>query len=106
MGAKPNPDGLPVRRMRPLRRHHPAEKLDDRGAEDVVAVAGDHVGGVLHVDVLGVRALAQEALRAFFAQHEIGRASCRERVCQYVWVSVVAVAVKKKESYRNQMHTL
>src|SRR3546814_12026191 len=28
---------------------------------------------------------------------EIGRASCRERVCQYVWISVGAVAFKKKE---------
>src|SRR3546814_1212200 len=28
---------------------------------------------------------------------EIGRASCRERVCQYVWISVVAVALKKKK---------
>src|SRR3546814_14552265 len=27
---------------------------------------------------------------------EIGRASCRERVCQYVYISVVAVALKKK----------
>src|SRR3546814_15135467 len=26
---------------------------------------------------------------------EIGRASCRERVCQYVSISVVAVALKK-----------
>src|SRR3546814_14521020 len=28
---------------------------------------------------------------------EIGRASCRERVCQYVEISVVAVSLKKKE---------
>src|SRR3546814_19503232 len=28
---------------------------------------------------------------------EIGRASCRERVCQYVEISVVAVSVKKKK---------
>src|SRR3546814_20168319 len=28
---------------------------------------------------------------------QIGRASCRERVCQYVSISVVAVAFKKKE---------
>src|SRR3546814_867431 len=28
---------------------------------------------------------------------EIGRASCRERVCQYVWISVVAVSLKKKK---------
>src|SRR3546814_14735600 len=27
---------------------------------------------------------------------KIGRASCRERVCQYVLISVVAVALKKK----------
>src|SRR3546814_18116669 len=32
--------------------------------------------------------------------HEIGRASCRERVCQYVYISVVAVAVKKKHTKR------
>src|SRR3546814_11740626 len=26
-----------------------------------------------------------------------GRASCRERVCQYVWISVVAVSFKQKQ---------
>src|SRR3546814_13412800 len=29
-------------------------------------------------------------------RHKIGRASCRERVCQYVWISGVAVSLKKK----------
>src|SRR3546814_15202251 len=29
---------------------------------------------------------------------EIGRASCRERVCQYVWISVVAVSLKNKKT--------
>src|SRR3546814_15801643 len=29
---------------------------------------------------------------------EIGRATCRERVCQYVYISVVAVTLKKKIS--------
>src|SRR3546814_18634644 len=29
---------------------------------------------------------------------QIGRASCRERVCPYVLVSVVAVSLKKKKS--------
>src|SRR3546814_13012313 len=29
---------------------------------------------------------------------EIGRASCRERVCQYVKISVVAVSLKKKQN--------
>src|SRR3546814_19192376 len=29
---------------------------------------------------------------------QIGRASCRERVCQYVSISVVAVSLKKKKN--------
>src|SRR3546814_17495253 len=33
--------------------------------------------------------------------HEIGRASFRERVCQYVYISVVAVQLKKKVSDNN-----
>src|SRR3546814_12728569 len=32
------------------------------------------------------------------AEHEIGRASCRERVCPYVSFPVVAVSVKKKNN--------
>src|SRR3546814_20055556 len=32
------------------------------------------------------------------ATAEIGRASCRERVCQYVSISVVAVSLKKKKN--------
>src|SRR3546814_13250209 len=31
-----------------------------------------------------------------YSRIEIGRASCRERVCQYVSISVVAVSLKKK----------
>src|SRR3546814_13217709 len=32
---------------------------------------------------------------------EIGRASCRGRVCQYVSISVVAVSLKKKTWYQH-----
>src|SRR3546814_16420125 len=32
---------------------------------------------------------------------QIGRASCRERVCQYVYISVVAVSLKKKKKTKN-----
>src|SRR3546814_11162219 len=38
------------------------------------------------------------------ADQELGRASCRERVCQYVSIWVVAVALKKKEP-RHARHT-
>src|SRR3546814_20034670 len=33
---------------------------------------------------------------------EIGRASCRERVCQYVEISVVAGSLKKKETQESK----
>src|SRR3546814_20845137 len=31
------------------------------------------------------------------AAAQLGRASCRERVCQYVWISVVAGSLSKKQ---------
>src|SRR3546814_12873889 len=36
------------------------------------------------------------AVLIFPQVRQIGRASCRERVCQYVYISVVAVSLKKK----------
>src|SRR3546814_12132943 len=38
--------------------------------------------------------VADQARR--MAAHQIGRASCRQRVCQYVYISVVAVPLQKK----------
>src|SRR3546814_14276254 len=38
-------------------------------------------------------------------QKEIGRASCRERVCQYVSISVVAVSLKKKKNVIHDRRT-
>src|SRR3546814_11074883 len=35
--------------------------------------------------------------------NKIGRASCRERVCQYAEISVVAVALKKKKQIENKL---
>src|SRR3546814_18424285 len=35
-----------------------------------------------------------------YGQHQIGRASCRERVCQYVYMSVVAVSQKKNKKIK------
>src|SRR3546814_13424645 len=34
---------------------------------------------------------------------QIGRASCRERVCQYVEISVVAVSLKKIKSRKDEL---
>src|SRR3546814_14187021 len=35
---------------------------------------------------------------------EIGRASSRKRVCQYVSISVVAVSLKKKKKHKKKKH--
>src|SRR3546814_14402729 len=42
-------------------------------------------------------AMCSAILAALHERHQIGRASCRERVCQYVSISVVAVPLKKKQ---------
>src|SRR3546814_13957659 len=67
--------------------------------------------GVIEADVVadgGVRPwIACGGLRLCRPRHQredraqIGRASCRERVCQYVSISVVAVSLKKKTKHKN-----
>src|SRR3546814_15067930 len=44
------------------------------------------------------RAATLEPQAQGFVNAEIGSASCRERVCQYVWIWVVAVTLKKKRA--------
>src|SRR3546814_15548757 len=38
----------------------------------------------------------------YFLARQIGSASCRERVCQYVSISVVAVSLKNKNTNNNE----
>src|SRR3546814_14888720 len=44
-------------------------------------------------------------LTGLTASQQIGRAACRERVCQYVEISVVALSLKKKKP-TNHTHTM
>jgi len=48
--------------LRSARRCDSLEECDDGFCEDVIAITGDHMGSVGHVDILGVRALFEEAL--------------------------------------------
>src|SRR3546814_12640488 len=58
------------------------------------------------LDVEPARALVWYAAYAWDAglTDTIGRASCRARVCQYEWISVVAVLLKKNHGYIQQTY--
>src|SRR3546814_12512396 len=51
--------------------------------------------GALSIDASQAGGVVREAM-VYANVIEIGRASCRERVCRYVSISVVAVSLKKK----------
>ncbi len=57
------------------------QEFDDRTAKSVIAVAGDHVGGVLYADILAVRAQPKKCLRAVFGQH-VRQATAHEQYRQ------------------------
>src|SRR3546814_11454889 len=69
------------------------------GAEFMPALAELLPGLVVE---FGGEGAAADARRIGLGDAEIGRASCRERVCQYVWNSVVAVSLKKNKSSATQ----
>src|SRR3546814_12396478 len=71
-----------------------AEDLSDPVKMQQFAAAQGQLGGTLS------RLLA--TVEAYPEVKKIGRASCRERVCQYVSISVVAVSLKQKEDTENQ----
>src|SRR3546814_20226174 len=70
------------------------------------AARGTHAGGRTRHPQHPHLALFQRRAgsRAPSISAQIGRASCRERVCQYVSISVVPVTLKKKQT-QNPIHT-
>src|SRR3546814_15678878 len=82
---RPRPTPPPARPRRT--RHSPTESRS-RGGSPRPRSFSPHRAALPGRD--RIRALRQE----------IGRASCRERVCQYVSISVVAVSLKKKKTTR------
>src|SRR3546814_20877980 len=65
--------------------------IDDALAEQRRVGGLPHFGDRIADEHQFLRDALERAVRV-----EIGRASCRERVCQYVSISVVAVSLKKK----------
>src|SRR3546814_16571310 len=68
--------------------------LAGRGAKVVV----NDLGGAVDGTGGSSRAADQVVAEIKAAGGEIGRASCRGRVCQYVSISVVAVSLEKKNT--------
>src|SRR3546814_12649534 len=81
----------PTARRRPPQRDRPSPP---RGGDVRRAAARRHGGGRRHP----LPALLLLPSRP----NEIGRASCRERVCQYVEISVVAVSLKTKNNKQHR----
>src|SRR3546814_20708535 len=75
------------------------------GNDRLILCINERDGPTTKADCLNVawRAMLREEERT----GEIGRASCRERECQYVYIPVVAVSYKKKKPQlvRSSMNT-
>src|SRR3546814_18141127 len=54
--------------------------------------------GLFGLNSVGAVSVAKVGLFSRVSLAQIGRASCRARVCQYVYIWVVAVSLKKKAS--------
>src|SRR3546814_14134658 len=83
--------------------HRKVDRVDAKPVNPALQPeAHDTQQRVLHVAVVDVelRLRAEEIMEIILAEQrvprQIGRTSCRERVCQYGWISVGAVSVKKK----------
>src|SRR3546814_13140303 len=59
---------------------------------------GLSLGGSTGYALNPARDLGPCIMHAILPISEIGRTSCRGSVCQYVWISVVPVSLKKKET--------
>src|SRR3546814_21102818 len=90
---------LPASRPAPSAGQH-ARWLAVRRLPHVLRAARMAGAGVVVPAGAGVaRAVGQAARGHRRRAREIGRASCRERVCQYLSISVVAESFKKKNTY-------
>src|SRR3546814_15384121 len=69
------------------------ESVSLTGGQSVLIHAG--AGGVGSFAIQFARDAGARVSATASGDGEIGRASCRERVCQYVLISVVAVSLKK-----------
>src|SRR3546814_11778517 len=79
------------------------ESFTNLAAVSVHLYGSDHFGRIwLHLLACAYASVSPHVFLRAGLRAEIGRASCRERVCQYVWISVVAVSLKKQHYRTNK----
>src|SRR3546814_21172415 len=61
----------------------------------IIETSRPYIPSMSGAEILALTKRAFDAKRAKISRKEVGRASCRERVCQYVKISVVAGSRKK-----------
>src|SRR3546814_14501959 len=81
--------------VKPTKEHPMASEHDDGFEPHHASSPTDHV--LTELQLYGFRPFQDEP-------DQIGRASCRERGCQYVSISVVAVTLKKKKKRQTKTH--
>src|SRR3546814_15682187 len=90
---------------------HPLARIEERGpiVARTVAIDEEAVGRAVDIGDVGRvhphRAPRKTVLQRLIlaGEQQIGRASCRERVCQYVELSEVAVSLKIKNTLKLYM---
>src|SRR3546814_12879599 len=82
--------------LRYLRR---LQELPDHTDQIFVVDRDDKLQGTLHLSTLLVRdpenLVSRVMATDYLTLNQIGRATCRESRCQYVWISMVTVSLKK-----------
>src|SRR3546814_19941977 len=78
--------------------------LKSTGKREVLEQIGKQLA--MHIAATNPQSVSTKDLDQSLVEHErtvlkIGRASGRERVCQYVWISVVSQSYKKKKYNKN-----
>src|SRR3546814_11264592 len=94
--------GLTVRPITGLDGEH---DLNEVFFDDVIVPIANRVGAENSGWEVAKSLLELERGGGLAAPEQIGRASCRERVCQYVYISVVAVSLKKKKTKKISQQT-
>src|SRR3546814_11529232 len=64
----------------------------------IIAVETSSIAWLSPIERRGASCSGIIASSPMISHHSVGRASCRERVCQYVQISVVAVSLKQKNT--------